>query len=421
MKKGFIMLAAAATAAAGALSTALPVSADSALRSRGSLAVEEEELDLCASDIEYLQSEIRNLSAELPDTGNEMPYDIIKDTVRRNQIKSDGIIDYAGGTVILDASDLKYLADEIDTLEASYKMLTAQALGKIGTYFRPDATLTYESEEAAPLEVCVENLSFDKIREGILQSQSVAHLAAKQAVNGAGEALFYVNEEAQDNKRLDEITTNANDYPLMIQAACAENLSAGTAAWVDGKLIIGNGADNQAYYNKGYDTGGEEAIKHIYGGESFMEGYPDVCSVSHFGSGDPLWTEASDSKYETYQIPLIDGQGRILYGISFQCRYRARQHLNNVVAASGSYTLSTKEGTVIESSGYIEATPYPVDDLAFTCKNVYIDLFSKSFATEDEFLYLQLQGNTYARYVEFNVDGQAHADFHFVDIVAKYK
>lgn len=421
MKKGFIVLAAAATAVAGALSTTFPVFADSALRSRGDLAVEKEGPYLCASDIEYLQSEIEDLSAELPDTENEMPYDIIKDTVRRNQIKSDGIIDYAGGTIILDASDMKYLADEIDTLEASYKMLTSQALEKIGTYFRPDASLTYEPSEAASLEVYAENLSFDKIQEGIIKSQSVAHLAAKQAVNSAGEALFYVNEEAQDHKRLDSVTTNANEYPLMIQAACAENLSAGTAAWVDGKLIIGTGADNQAYYNKGYDTGSEEAVKHIYGGESFMAGYPDVCSNSYFGNSDPLWTEVSDSKSETYQIPIVDEQGRILYAISFQCRYRARQHLNNVVSASGSYTLSTKEGTAIESSGYIEATPYPVDDLAFTYQNVYIDLFSKSFTTDDAFLYLQLQGNTRVRYVETNVDGQAHANFHFVDIVAKYK
>lgn len=422
MKKRFIMLAAAvATAVVGVVSTTMPVFADSALRSRGSLAVENEEMNFCAADIDYLQSEINDLAAEIPDAENEIPYDIINNAIRRNQITSDGIIDYAGGTVILDASDLKYLADEIDMLEASYKILTAQALNRIGTYFLPDASLTYDSEKAALPEVYAEKLSFDKIYEGIRNSQSVAHLAAKQALNNAGEALYYASEEAQNDKRLDNVTTNANDYPLMIQAACADNLSAGTAAWVNGKLIIGNGADNQAYYNKGHDTGSKEAVKHLYGGESYIAEYPDVCANSYFGKSDPLWTEVSDAKSETYQIPIIDEQGRILYGISFQCRFRAWQHLYNEVFASGSYTLSTKEGTVIESSGNIDAALYQTKDPTLANKDVYIDLFSKSFSTEDAFLYLQLQGNTYVRYTVYNEEAQAYANFHFVDIVAKYK
>lgn len=422
MKKRLIMLSIAIiTVAVGVVSAVFPVMADSALRSRGNLTVEDEEMDFCAADIDYLQSEIDILTAKLPDTGNGIPHDIIQDTVRRDRIRSNGIIDYAGGTIILDASDLKYLADEIDVLEASYKILSAQALNRIGTYFRADASLTYEPDEAASLEAYAGKLSFDRIYEGILKSQSVEHLAGRQAFNGAGEALFYADEDAWNNKRFDDVTTNVNDYPLMIQAACADNLSAGTAAWVNGELIIGNGGDNQSYYNKGYDAGGKEAIKHIYGGESFMTGYPDVCSNSYFVSDDALWTEVSDSKSEIYQIPLIDEQGRMLYGISFQCVYRARQHLYNEVSASGSYTLSTKEGAVIEASGRIEAIPYQIEDMGFTYKNVYIDLLSKSFSTDDVFLYLQFQGNTRVRYVEHNVDGQAHANFHFVDIVAKYK
>lgn len=34
-------------------------------------------------------------------------------------------------------------------------------------------------------------------------------------------------------------------------AATADNLSLGTAAWVDGQYIVGNGADNNSYYNYG--------------------------------------------------------------------------------------------------------------------------------------------------------------------------
>ncbi|MCM1040279.1 MAG: hypothetical protein NC434_13250 [Ruminococcus sp.] len=385
MKKRIIMLAGVMTAAVmGAVSSVYPAYASGALRSRGAIALEGGEVALEAADIEYLYAETEALAAALPDTGNEMSYDIIKDTIRRNQIKSHGIIDYGGGKVVLDASDLKYLADEIDTLESSYKVLTAQALNGIGTFFLPDASVTYDPDKAAALQEYAGALTFDKLYEGILQSQSVAHLEG-------------------------------------IQAAESRNLSAGTAAWVNGTLLIGSGEDNQASYDEGYAAGSKDAIKHIYGGESVMVKYPDVCTDLYFGSSSPLWTSLSDSKAETYQIPLQDEEGRVLYGLSFQCAYRARQHLSNEVAACGGYTLSTKEGTVIEASGQITAPAYHIEDLSFISRNVYIDLFSTSFLTEDGFLYLSLWGNTSARYISYNEYAQAYADFQFVDIVAKYK
>ncbi|MCM1155888.1 MAG: hypothetical protein NC314_09470 [Roseburia sp.] len=385
MKKRIIMLAGVMTAAVmGAVSSVYPAYASGALRSRGAIALEGGEVALEATDIEYLYAETEALAAALPDTGNEMSYDIIKDTIRRNQIKSHGIIDYGGGKVVLDASDLKYLADEIDTLESSYKVLTAQALNGIGTFFLPDASVTYDPDKATALQEYAGALTFDKLYEGILQSQSVAHLEG-------------------------------------IQAAESRNLSAGTAAWVNGTLLIGSGEDNQASYDEGYAAGSKDAIKHIYGGESVMVKYPDVCTDLYFGSSSPLWTSLSDSKAETYQIPLQDEEGRVLYGLSFQCAYRARQHLSNEVAACGGYTLSTKEGTVIEASGQITAPAYHIEDLSFISRNVYIDLFSTSFLTEDGFLYLSLWGNTFARYISYNEYAQAYADFQFVDIVAKYK
>lgn len=43
-------------------------------------------------------------------------------------------------------------------------------------------------------------------------------------------------------------------------AATADNLSLGTAAWVDGQYIVGNGADNNSYYASGYSKGAADAI-----------------------------------------------------------------------------------------------------------------------------------------------------------------
>ena len=42
-------------------------------------------------------------------------------------------------------------------------------------------------------------------------------------------------------------------------AAIADNLSRGVAAWINGELVIGNGADNDANYHKGYIDGFAEA------------------------------------------------------------------------------------------------------------------------------------------------------------------
>ena len=46
-------------------------------------------------------------------------------------------------------------------------------------------------------------------------------------------------------------------------AATADNLSLGTAAWVDGEYIVGNGADNKSYYAKGYTDGYEKTMENV--------------------------------------------------------------------------------------------------------------------------------------------------------------
>lgn len=43
--------------------------------------------------------------------------------------------------------------------------------------------------------------------------------------------------------------------PFGVTAASEENLSAGTAAWVNGTLLLGTGGDNQSYYENGYKEG----------------------------------------------------------------------------------------------------------------------------------------------------------------------
>ena len=167
---------------------------------------------------------------------------------RRANIKSTGNLDFENGKVYFASSDLTYLADEIDHLEDTYKQTTVDALNEVGTYFFNDGTITHDfslnevdtSEEKSAL-------SFAKITDGIKNSQSVQSLEQIQATDDEGNLLYYETEEAQANKDLFSLTTTDTGFPAYYQAANANNLSAGTAAWVDGTLIKGNGSDNAAY------------------------------------------------------------------------------------------------------------------------------------------------------------------------------
>lgn len=208
--------------------------------------------------------------------GISMP--VMADTVsRRDKIKSSGSLNYGNGAVRIESSDLIYLADEIDNLENTYKQTSIDALNDIGTFFKSDGTIVNDrGKNEVDTEEKKSRLSFEKIIKGIKESQSVDSLLRTQAKNKNGEPLFYKSKEAQNEKNLRLVTTTDTGFPVYYQPVLADNLSAGTAAWVDGSLIKGNGADNAAYYDlgiafadsrvnkeaasysNGYDTGYEE-------------------------------------------------------------------------------------------------------------------------------------------------------------------
>lgn len=174
---------------------------------------------------------------------------------RRDNIKSHGNIDVQNGTAAIYSSDFIYLADEIDTLENAYKTNTVAALNTMGTYYDSNGAVTHnQDDEGITSEVAV-NLTFSQIYNGVLRSQSVDHLSDQQATDGTGSLLYYADEAAKNDNNLVTTTTTANDFPLLIQPITADNLTAGTAAWVNGECIIGNGVDNRAFYNLGYSNG----------------------------------------------------------------------------------------------------------------------------------------------------------------------
>lgn len=176
----------------------------------------------------------------------------------RNSLRSQGAIRYQEGTesVVIDSADLYTLADRLDL----FKVRTVEQLGAIGTYLsgNPGGTpLTSEAgiyavhqKPESYSETDARSLSFEVILEGIAASQTIPTDPADYGM-GSGTKLY----KDADGKLSSSAQEGAEE--ICIQAATAENLSAGTAAWVNGRLILGTGGDNKAYHDLGYQDGSD--------------------------------------------------------------------------------------------------------------------------------------------------------------------
>lgn len=165
---------------------------------------------------------------------------------RRGMIQSKGIINYANGKVIIDASDLGSLADQTDELEISYKSSVSDSLARIGTYIQIDGSI----DHSAAADIDPQRIRYEDFITGIQESQSVVHLASTQASDTKGK-VYYTREK----NNILEVTNDDTGMPVFITSASEDNLTAETAAWVDGNCLEGNGADNYYFYQKGFIEG----------------------------------------------------------------------------------------------------------------------------------------------------------------------
>ena len=170
-------------------------------------------------------------------------------------LKSKGVIVYQKGqdSVVIDSADLYRLADKIDSfkkavveqLAVMHTFLTTGGGGiSLGTEENIGVVHVKPSDAVDPLSV-----GFDTILAQVAASQSVP-LEIFEDGYEEGVKLY----RTQDGK----LTTDASVQEIQeipVAAALADNLSAGCAAWVDGNLLLGTGADNQAYYRLGYTVG----------------------------------------------------------------------------------------------------------------------------------------------------------------------
>lgn len=220
MKKRLTIILAIVIISIGMTAVKLPALANSdiEINSTGSLTLEGGDVSFDAKDIEDMKTQVNALSNDLPDGD----FASSKEGSLKNDLNSKGIINYDSGKVIFDASDLIKLANGIDKLKTCYQSEVVKNLKSIHTYFKADGTVTHVESEAISSDDA-SNLTFGQICNGILKSQSLEHLAGEN-----------------------------------ILPASADNLSEGSAAWVNGNVVIGTGNDNRACYEQGYENGYED-------------------------------------------------------------------------------------------------------------------------------------------------------------------
>lgn len=183
-------------------------------------------------------------------------------------LKSYGKIVYQNGgdKVEIDSGDLYMLADQLDL----FKRGITEQLNSMNTYFTTGAEISlstdadiYVTHTRPSDEDSVDPLSinFDTLLEGVAASQSVS----------SNVTAYGYPEGTQLYKNADgSLTTDGSGEgaeQISVTAASPDNLSAGTAAWVDGRLILGTGEDNKSCrddgYKKGLDDGGTGSQKHM--------------------------------------------------------------------------------------------------------------------------------------------------------------
>lgn len=266
----------------------------------------------------------------------------------KTDLQSRGIISYSdgGGSVVIDASDFYTLADRLDL----FKVRAVKQLGTMRTYLtRSGGGVAMSSadgvhvvhhedqvgEAADPL-----SLSFATILEGIAISQSIP---AEPAAYGLpdGTKLY---KKANGELSMDDAD---GAEPISIQAAAPGNLSAGTAAWVNGELMLGTGADTAQLVDEasGMPEVEETATKHsISSGYTLTEAVPVayayVVTTGHSSDGEDGNNSAPNPTCTASSCKKVS---QIFGGNYFRNGYNVKTAVYRIVGLS--------EGAVVRGSG----------------------------------------------------------------------
>ncbi|MCM1122730.1 MAG: hypothetical protein NC416_09105 [Eubacterium sp.] len=192
------------------------------------------------------------------------------------RVRSKGRMCYE--RAVIDGADLRI----IDEYISGKKNAAAGILVQLGTRFRlQSGEYVYDrNPDAGQEEINLDGMSWSMLTQAAEESQSVPP------------RLAVLNPEAA--LCIEGVEERTDFY----EAAVEDDLSAGTAAWVDGRLLLGNGADNEKAYRQGITDGGlgniPENLCPIYGAQEVS------AAIRHAHVGSAMQSEGVSGCYRSY-------------------------------------------------------------------------------------------------------------------------
>ena len=190
---------------------------------------------------------------------------------------SRGIIRYE--QAVIDAADLHSIHAGV----TKKKNAAVGVLQQLGTKFRRQegGSVPDRNPDAVQGEMDLSQLGWAEITQAVAESQKVP------------EGLSVLNPEAAMH------IEGVEEYTDYYVAASADNISRGKAAWADGTLLLGNGADNDKAYQAGKRDGSEGRVpEFLY---PLFEVQEAAVEIGHVHVGKKQEKEGVSGCYKNYK------------------------------------------------------------------------------------------------------------------------
>lgn len=177
---------------------------------------------------------------------------------------------------VMDAADLQSIYAYI----SEKKNAAVDTLLQLGTKFREQSgeIICDRNPDSARENIDVSRLSWMMIEEAVKDSQTVP------------DELVVLNPEAAMH------IEGVEEYTDHYVTATVDNISRGRAAWADGKLLLGNGADNDRAYQKGTDDGANGKIPEFL--NPLFSVQDAAVEIRHAHMGNPEEAEGISGCYQ---------------------------------------------------------------------------------------------------------------------------
>lgn len=149
--------------------------------------------------------------------------------------------------IVIDSADLVTLANATNELNTQFTDSLAAAVNNIGSVPKTD-----------------------RVAEGAQFSDILSAITNSQAIDSSESVYVLPNGTVTDDSTAEGVVET------QIAGATAENLTAGTAAWVDGQYIVGTGADNNSYYDLGISNSSCNYSLSVYGQDADLNKYSNT-------------------------------------------------------------------------------------------------------------------------------------------------